>query len=366
MFKVGKLIVGGKKTIIIAEVGVNHLKRLDYAEKLIKTASNAGADIIKFQTYNAEKLTTKKAPRFWKWNGERKKNGSQYDSYKVLATYNEQFTIALFKLCKKYKVEFMSTPFDLESARMLNRIGCPAFKIASGDITNIPLIKYISSFKKPIFLSTGASSIPEIKQAVSTIERSSDKIQICIMHCNLCYPTRPENANLGALKDIKKNFPKNVLGLSDHTIGPLIPSASIMLGAKVIEKHYTFDNDLPDSADHWLSINQDGLKKMVNMIRELEKAIGVPYKFVNESEIPAKNNARRSIVIKGGIKKGEKFSSKNLIMKRPGTGISPIYYDEIIGLTSSRDIQDDEIVFSDDVYEDASFKPLTSKIVKKL
>jgi len=364
-FKVGEVYIGGQKTVVIAEAGVNHLKRLDYAEELVKSASESGVDIVKFQTYNASKLTTKDAPRFWNWDGERKESGSQFDSYDILATYDEDFTRDLIALCKKYKVEFMSTPFDIGSAGMLERLGSNAYKIASGDITNIPLLRTVASFQKPIFLSTGASNINEISYALNEIYKISSSIEVCIMHCNLCYPSRPEDANLSAIKDLERNFPNLVIGLSDHTIGPVIPAASIMYGVKVIEKHFTFDNNLPDSADHWLSINPQGMKRMVEMLRELELAVGTGYKSVLPSEEIARKNARRSLVVNGSIKKGEKFTSKNVICKRPGIGISPIYFDDLIGLTSSHDLADDQIIMPDDVLEDAKFKPITNELIKK-
>jgi len=364
-FNVGNLYVGGQKTIVIAEAGVNHLKRTDYAEQLIKTAKDAGVDIIKFQTYDAKKLTTKDAPRFWNWEGERLEAGSQYDSYDVLATPERDFTQKLISICDKYDIEFMSTPFDLDSVNMLNEIGCKAFKIASGDITNFPLLREVAKIGKPVFLSSGASDILDIKLAISELTKIKPNLDICIMHCNLCYPSRPEDANLSAVIDIKSHFPNYEIGLSDHTIGPLIPAASCLLGVKAIEKHYTFDNSLPDSADHWLSINSIGMSKMVNMLRTLEKAYGNELKGVNKSEERARANARRSMVARGKINKGEKFTSENIIMKRPGSGISPIYYDEIIGLTASRDLNDDQIIMPTDIIEDASFKPITPDLIGK-
>ena len=363
MFKYGNLLVGGKETIVIAEAGVNHLKDHKLAERHIKEAAKAGVQIIKFQTYNADKLTTKTAPRFWQWDGEHDQEGSQYDSYKLLATPEADFTKFLMDTCKKYDIEFMSTPFDIDSLFLLDEIGSHGFKVASGDLTNVPLLRAFGRTKKPLFLSTGASTIAEITNAVNLLNESGAS-DICIMHCTLCYPTRAEHANLSALIDIKSNFPNYVLGLSDHTIGKLIPTLSVMLGAQVIEKHFTVDNNLPDSADHWLSINPIEICELMTDLKIAERAKGFGLKDVLACESATRSNARRSIIVKGSIKSGEKFTELNLTTKRPGTGISALYWDDIIGLTATRDLSDDEMIGTDDVLEDASFKPITDKLLK--
>jgi N,N'-diacetyllegionaminate synthase len=363
-FRVGNVLIGGSQTVVIAEAGVNHLRDMSIAENLIKTAARAGADIVKFQTYSANTLTTKNAPRFWSWGGEHDDSGSQHDSYSILETPDEDFTFNLIKLCKKYDVEFMSTPFDNASVEMLNSLNCPAFKIASGDITNFPLLRKVASTNKPIFLSTGASSLSEISAAVAEINNINAQADICIMHCTLCYPTRSKDANLSAISDIVANFSQYVIGLSDHTIGPVIPAASILYGVKVIEKHYTYDKKLPDSADHWLSIDEDGLGNLVKMLRQLEPAIGNGQKSLLNCEEIARSNARRSLVASGTIKKGEKFSYTNVIPKRPGYGISPVNIDELVGLTAQCDIEDDVIIVAEHIVEDASFKPINETLLK--
>jgi N,N'-diacetyllegionaminate synthase len=363
MFKYGNLLIGGTETIIIAEAGVNHLKDYKLAERHIMEAAKAGVQIIKFQTYDTDKLTTKTAPRFWQWDGEHDQAGSQYDSYKILATPEADFTQFLMDTCNKYEIEFMSTPFDLDSLSMLDEIGSHGFKVASGDLTNVPLLRAIAGTNKPVFLSTGASTIAEICNAVNILEKSGAR-DICIMHCTLCYPTRAEHANLSALVDIKSNFPNYVIGLSDHTIGKLIPTLSVMLGAQVIEKHFTVDNNLPDSADHWLSINPEEITELMFDLKIAERAKGNGLKDVLACEAITRSNARRSIIVKGSIKSGEKFKENNLTTKRPGTGISALYWDDIIGLTATRDLSDDEMIRADDVLEDASFKPITDKLLK--
>lgn len=342
-FNIGNVRVGGDRTVIIAEAGVNHLGRMDYAEELIKTAARAGADIVKFQTYKAKKLTTQNAPRFWNWEGENVKDGSQFDSYSVLDSFEREQYAQLIELCDRYNVAFMSTPFDPEGADMLVDIGMKGFKIASGDLTNIPFLRHIARKNLPVMLSTGAAEVPEIERAVKVFEDAGNR-QLCIMHCTLCYPTQSKDANLSALLDIKAHFPDYVLGLSDHTLGTIVPAASVLYGVKAIEKHYTFDKTLPDSADHWLSLNEEELARLVADVRELEQAVGCGKKVLLECELPAHRGARRSIVAARNIRKGEVLSDANLAIKRPAGGISPAQYDAVIGRTAARDLEEDELL----------------------
>ena len=342
-FKIGHVAIGGDRTVIIAESGVNHLGRMDYAEELVKTAARAGADIVKFQTYKADKLSVKEAPRFWSWEGEVKQDGSQHDSYSRLDSFEREQYVQLIQICDKYGVVFMSTPFDNELADMLADIGMQGFKIASGDVNNVPFLEHIAKKNLPILLSTGACEIEDIKRAVEVIE-SAGCDQIAILHCTLCYPTKPEDANLSALLDLKKKFPDYILGLSDHTLGTIVPAASVLYGSKVIEKHYTFDKTLPDSADHWLSLNEAELKQLVDDVRELEKAIGHGKKIRLECETPAFKFARRSVVAVKPIKKGVNITDQMLAAKRPGTGLPPEFIDRIVGSKATRDIAVDELL----------------------
>lgn len=347
MFSIDGIEFGGAKTVVIAEAGVNHLGRLDYAEELIKTAARAGADIIKFQTYKADKLSTKDAPRFWNWEGEEKKSGSQHDSYSKLDSFERAQYIQLIELCKKYNITFLSTPFDVESVDMLVDIGMGGFKIASCDLTNLPFLSYIAKKQLPMLISTGAADISEIKNAVEVIEAEGNN-DICIMHCTLCYPTKVEDSNLSALLDIKKHFPNYVLGLSDHTLGTLVPAASVLYDSSVIEKHYTFDKELPFSADHWLSLNEEELTEMVSQVRELEKAKGIGEKVRLECELPAYKYARRSIVAVSTINKGDVIAEEMISEKRPGTGLPPAYRERIIGSTAQRDMEKDHLLEMED------------------
>lgn len=347
-FKIGNVLVGGERTVIVAEAGVNHLGRMDYAEELIKTAARAGADIIKFQTYKAENLTTRDAPRFWNWEGEVVSEGSQFDSYTNLDTFERSHYERLIELCGKYSIEFMSTPFDVEAADMLTEIGMKGFKIASCDLNNFPFLRHIAAKGLPILLSTGAAEMDEIRKAVEVIEGEGNR-QICIMHCTLCYPTEVKDANLSAIKDIAANFPDYVMGLSDHTLGTIVPAASVLYGVKAIEKHYTFDKTLPYSADHWLSLNEEELTQLVQQVRTLEQAVGNGRKVRLECEMPAYKFARRSVVAAAPIAKGTVVTRDMLVMKRPGTGLPAEFIDRFVGATAAHNIESDTLLSLDDI-----------------
>ena len=309
----------------------------------IKTAARAGADIIKFQTYKASKLVTKNAPRFWDWEGEHDKEGSQYDSYSNLDSFERPEYEALIKLCSKYDIEFMSTPFDNDAADMLVDIGMKGFKIASCDITNIPFLKHIAQYDLPVLLSTGACNLDEIKNAVDALH-SGGCSNVGIMQCTLCYPTDPENANLKAIETLRNEFGDHLIGFSDHTLGNIVPSASILYGVSFIEKHYTFDKTLPDSADHWLSLDEKELSEMVSNLRILEKALGSPVKEKKPCEDLTFKFARRSLVSNRLIKQGQTISADDLTAKRPGTGLPPVYMDRFVGSKANRDIEEDTML----------------------
>ena len=343
MFRIGKVEFKKNKTVIIAEAGVNHNGKLKFGKRLIDEAKKAGADIIKFQTYKAKKLTTKNAPRFWNWQGELKKNGTQYDSYSNLDSFNKNEYRQLINYCKKKKIEFLSTPFDEESANMLVEIGMKGFKVASSDITNHPFLEFLAKKKLPILLSTGASSINEIKEAVRIINKSGNK-KILVMQCTLCYPTKPQDANLLAINDIKRNFPKYLVGLSDHTLGIEIASASVLYGVSAIEKHFTFNKKLLKSADHWLSIDPEELKKLVENVRTINLSMGNGKKIALKCENQARKFARRSIVANKKIAKGEVLTKNKIYFKRPGTGISPSLLKKVLGKRAKKEITYDKLI----------------------
>lgn len=328
---IGKRALGDNEpAYVIAEAGVNHNGSLARAKDLIKKAAEAGADAIKFQTYKADKLVTKTAPRFWDWKGEAKKGGTQHDSYSLLDKFPLKHYPELIKTCKKYGIEFISTPFDEESAAALVKFGMKAIKVSSSDVTNLPFLAYLAKFKLPILLSVGASTLKEIKEAVRTIEKTGNK-KIIIMQCTLVYPTPNQHANLRVIPTLAKLYPAYVIGLSDHTLGTHIPPAAVALGARMVEKHYTVDKTLPMSADHWLSVDPPELAEMVRAIRDVEAALGTPRKYVLPVERHTYLYDKRSLVSAVDIKKGTKITKAMLTHKRPGTGIRPKYRDSVVG-----------------------------------
>jgi sialic acid synthase SpsE len=334
----------------IAEAGVNHLGSLELGERLIREAAEAGAHAIKFQSYKAANLCTKDAPRFWDWEGELEEEGSQFDSYSHLDSFGEDEHAELKRMCDHYSIEFMSTPFDNDAADYLDRVGINAYKIASCDVTNIPLLRRVGSKGKIVMLSTGAASLEEIQEAVSALEDAgTDKI--VIMHCNLKYPTDTDQINLAMIRSITERFGKKyAYGLSDHTREVETPSFALMLGANVVEKHYTVDKTLEKSADHWLSVDPSEVREVVSLMKLAYTLLGTTeVKKCTESEERARMYARRSIVSLRLIKKGEVFTEDNIGCKRPGTGISPKHYEQILGTHATQDIPDDIVLTEEDL-----------------
>ncbi len=347
-FKFGNYKINKNKCVIIAEVGVNHNCNLKIAEKLIREAKKNGADIVKFQTYKANRISIEDTPKFKTPHGKIIKKGALFKSYEKVDRFNKNDYKILKKICHKNKIEFMSTPFDDYAVDMLDSLGVKAFKVASCDITNFPLLKKIAKKKKPIFLSTGASNIDEIQNAVKYISKFNKKI--CLMHCTMSYPTKPEDANLLALNDLKKKFKDIPLGLSDHSIGYEIAAASVLLGVRVIEKHFTYNKKLKKSADHPISINSFELKKLRKNVDLLIKASGSGEKKVLNCEKSLRKIARRSLVTTRLIKKGEIFQENCLIPKRPGIGISPSLIHSIIGKKAKKNILKDKILKKKDFF----------------
>lgn len=345
-----KTISEKSKPFIIAEVGVNYydiakkenIEPIEAAKLMIKDAANAGADAIKFQTYKAEKLVSKYSPAYW--DVIKESTTSQYELFKKYDKFEEDGYSELAKYAKERKIIFMSTPFDNEAVDFLDAL-MPVFKISSSDITNIPFIKYIAKKQKPIFLSTGASTIDEIKEAVSTIENEGVN-QVVIMHCILNYPTKYEDANLGMIKDLKKTFPDYLVGYSDHTLpdlSMLVLTTTVLFGARVIEKHFTLDKSLKGN-DHYHSMDPEDLRRFVDNSDLLEKIIGKEIKEPLESESSARKYARRSIVAKIDISGDTIITEDMITFKRPGTGISPKFLEKVIGKIAKRDIGKDKVI----------------------
>lgn len=332
-----------KKTLIIAEAGVNHNGDIAKAKALIDKGAEAGVDYVKFQTFKAEKLVTKQAQRAAYQDKNTQNNDSQYEMLKKLEL-SQALHQELMDYCNQKGVKFLSTGFDNESLAFLSQLGITIAKVPSGEITNLPYLRQVASLFPKVILSTGMATIGEIKDAVKVlIDNGVSKDKITILHCNTEYPTPMEDVNLKAMLHIQRELGIPV-GYSDHTLGIEVPIAAVALGATVIEKHFTLDKTLP-GPDHKASLEPDELKAMVSAIRNIEKAIdGSGLKEVSKSEEKNKPIARKSIVAATNIKKGEIFTPKNLTVKRPGTGISPMQWDEVIGKEAKRDFQEDELI----------------------
>ena len=331
------------KTLIIAEVGVNHNGDIKLAAKLIEVAASMKADVVKFQSFKATSITTKKALQANYQFKNTKKAQSQQEMLSNLELSKNQI-LYLKDCCTKNNIEFLSTAFDEESLEMLNSLHMKRIKIPSGEITNYPFLKRIGSFGKPIILSTGMSNLEEINDAILTLEESgADRNQITILHCTSEYPAPIEDVNLNAIKTIQKKFGTSV-GYSDHTQGTFVAVAAVALGAKVIEKHLTLDKLLP-GPDHNASLEPNEFESMIKDIRATEIALGTYKKEATPSEIENKNIIRKSIVAAHKIKKGETFTIKNLTAKRPGDGLSPMVWNKIIGKKATRNFNKDDQIF---------------------
>lgn len=329
-------------TFVIAEAGVNHNGSIDTAKKLIDTAADAGADAVKFQTFKSEKIISRYAPKAEYQKKTTNKHESQLEMVKKLELDTNAHK-RLINYCKEKNITFLSTPFDLESIDLLNEFGLKIFKIPSGEITNLPYLRKIGSLKKKVILSAGMADIGEIEDALDILTKAGTrKEDITVLHCNTEYPTPFEDVNLLAMLSIRDAFKVSV-GYSDHTPGIEIPVAAVAIGATVIEKHFTLDKNM-EGPDHKASLEPHELKAMVRAIRNIEKAIGNGIKKPSASEIKNKPIVRKSIVAAKEIKKGEVLSEETLSVKRPGSGISPLEWDRIIGRRAIRDFKEDELI----------------------
>lgn len=337
------------KVLIIAEAGVNHNGDLQKAIDLIDVASKAGVDIVKFQTFKADKIVSKTA-RKAKYQSENiaDDDDSQYNMLKSLELSEEDHKI-LIKECDKRGIQFLSTAFDVDGINFLDNLGIPFFKSPSGEITNYPYLKRLAEIGKPVILSTGMADMEEVKSAVQVLtEYVLDKKDITVLHCNTEYPTPMEDVNLKAMNTIGDELGVQ-LGYSDHTLGIEVPIAAVALGAKVIEKHFTLDRDLP-GPDHRASLEPNELKEMVRAIRNIEQAIsGSGKKEPSLSELKNKLVVRKSLHTKRVLKKGHKISEDDLIPLRPANGISPMEIDDVIGHELKSDFDEFELLNWDDI-----------------
>lgn len=328
------------KTLIIAEAGVNHNGDINLAKKLVDAAAEAGADIVKFQTFRSKSLVTRFAPKAQYQNTTTDPGQSQFSMLEKLELTSEMHE-QLIGHCAKSGIDFLSTAFDIPSLDYLASLGAAKFKIPSGEITNLPYLDHVARFKKPVLLSTGMALLGEIEAAVQVLEAGGlDRSNITILHCNTEYPTPMEDVNLRAMVSIREAFDVSV-GYSDHTLGIEVPIAAVTLGAIVIEKHLTM-NPLLEGPDHRASLDPISFKAMVQAIRNIEKALGSKIKHPSLSESKNRPIVRKSIVAGQVIEKGEAFTVSNLAVKRPGTGISPMRWNEVIGSLASRRFEPDE------------------------
>lgn len=332
-----------KKTLIIAEAGVNHNGSIETAKQLIDVAAEAGVDYVKFQTFKAAKLVTKSAARAEYQNTNTKDTDSQYEMLKKLEL-SEADHFELMAYCQTKDIKFLSTGFDLESLQFLADIGITLAKIPSGEITNLPYLEKVAELYSEFILSTGMADLQEVKDAYQVLIDSGVKSEnITILHCNTEYPTPMGDVNLRAMLHIEKEL-GTAVGYSDHTLGIEVPIAAVALGATVIEKHFTLDRNLT-GPDHLASLEPQELKAMVTAIRNIEKAIsGSGIKEPSPSEMKNKPIARKSIVAGQSIAKGTVFSVDNLAIKRPGTGINPMQWKKIIGKIAQKDFRPDELI----------------------
>lgn len=328
------------KVFVIAEAGVNHNGDIKIAKQMIDVAIEAGADAVKFQTFKAEKLVCKNAKKAEYQLKTTNKSETQYDMLKKLEL-TEQMHKEIMEYCSKKKIMFLSTPFDIESIKFLAGLGMQIFKIPSGEITNLPYLREIARQQKKVILSTGMSNMNEVKAAVDVLKDNGTD-DITLLHCNSQYPTPISDVNLLAIVKMYEEFGMPV-GYSDHTQGIEIPIAAVALGAMVIEKHFTLDRNM-EGPDHKVSLEPYELKKMVEGIRKIQFALGNGIKRVSESEKTNIDIVRKSIVAAINIKKGERFTETNLTTKRPGNGISPMRWDEIIGIKANKDYEADEMI----------------------
>lgn len=328
------------KVFIIAEAGVNHNGSFELALKLVDKAKEAGADCVKFQTFHSENEISRFAEKaeYQKENGNTAE--SQLDMVKKLELPFEDF-VKIKAYCDKVGIVFLSTPFELDSVAFLDTIEMPFWKIPSGEVTNYPFLRAIAKTRKPVVMSTGMCEIDEIAAAIELLKANGTS-KISLLHCNTEYPTPFEDVNLNAMKTLREHFSVEV-GYSDHTAGIEVPIAAAALGAAIIEKHFTLDKNM-EGPDHKASLEPEELAAMVTGIRHIEKAMGNGEKTVSNSERKNIDIARKSIVAKREIAKGEVFTEDNITVKRPGNGINPMLWNDVIGAAAIRDFREDELI----------------------
>jgi N,N'-diacetyllegionaminate synthase len=337
----GRRVGQGQPCYVIAEAGVNHNCDLALGKRLIETAQAAGADAIKFQSYEASKIATRVAPRYWVEPAD--PHGTQWDTFDRLDKLPPDAFGALVTHARAIGLTALSTPFDDQAVDALAALGIPAFKIASADLTCRPLVERAARVGRPMILSTGTCTLGEVEDAVETCRRVGNE-RVLLLHCTLKYPCPPEGINLRMMEHLMRAFPEIPVGLSDHSLGIAVPTAAVALGACVIEKHYTVDKTLPGSPDHHLSADPREMRAMVDAIRVVEQALGTAEKGVEPLEREAHLYARRSVTSAVAIARGATLERGMLTYKRPGTGISPRFLDMVVGRVARVDIPADTTI----------------------
>lgn len=343
----GKAVGGDAPAYVIAEAGVNHQCNMDMARRMIDEAAAAGADAIKFQTYRSETLTTRWAPRYWE---DPPTEGTQYEYFKNSDDFGRDEYEALFEHAADREIEWLTTPFDLEAVEWMADLKMAAYKIASADLTNWPLIDAAAAQGVPLIVSTGASTLDELHQMVDHC-REVGNDQIILLHCILSYPAPVEEMNLRRIPLLIEEFPEVVIGLSSHVIPDpcvIVPITAVALGAKVVEVHFTLDTSM-EGVDHTLSVDPPMLESLVNSIRIVEASLGSEEITILPCEEPARKYARRSIIAAVDIPEGTVITREHLIMKRPGTGVSPTEVEKMLGRTTIRAIEEDQLVTWEDL-----------------
>lgn len=334
-----RTVDAGERPYVIAEIGVNHEGSMDLARRMIEQAQEAGADAVKFQTYKADKIASRHSPAYW--DTEKEPTQSQHQLFRKFDSFGPDEYAALAEHCRIVGITFVSTPFDMEAVDFLDPL-VRFFKIASADLTNVPLLRKIAAKGKPVLLSTGAATLGEIDMAVSTLSETGCR-DIVLLHCVLNYPCPDADANLNMIAGLQRCFPQFVVGYSDHTVpdGAMrILTASWLIGAAVIEKHFTHDKSLPGN-DHYHAMDVADLERFIGNIDSLLSARGSSHKAPLPSEAPARQHARRSIVPIRDIAEGEELGEELLTTKRPAHGISPLHWDEVMGRKAARPLAED-------------------------
>ncbi len=344
----GRRVSDGSAPYVIAEIGVNHEGSLELAMRLIELAKAGGANAAKFQTYKAETLASRDSPAYWDLNKE--PTTSQFRLFQKYDSFGPEEYRAIARRCGELEIDFVSTPFDSAAVALLDPL-MPFFKIASADLTNTPLLRQVAACGKPIVLSTGASTIAEVREAVRTL-RDAGCTELSLLHCVLNYPTADENANLGMITALREEYPDLVIGYSDHTVPDAEMTAlctAYLLGARVIEKHFTHDKSLPGN-DHYHAMDVDDLGRFIASVGRLKAMIGTSsVKTPLETEEISRLNARRSIVLNADVPTGAELTEAVLTYKRPGTGVSPVHWDEVIGRKTARRLERDHVLQWDDL-----------------